>query len=202
MPQYPFPPPGPGAEEPPGPAPLPGHGNGPQDHAAGPAPRHDSTERDGKPADGDPADPANPEGPDGGWGEVPPGGPEQGLFICLPAENMELSRFAGEDGCPAMPPGPLLAGVAAAVAGGDGSGLAGVSEDFLFAVISGGRRMASWGTWLEFSAMRELALRHPAVPRRLRGAGPAAPGTHPDPDPARVHLLSRCHRPRQKGTYP
>jgi hypothetical protein len=25
-----------------------------------------------------------------GWGEVPPGGPEQGLFICLPAETMEL----------------------------------------------------------------------------------------------------------------
>jgi hypothetical protein len=94
---------------------------------------------------------------------------------------MELSRFAGEDGHPAMPPGPLLAGVAAAVAGGDGSGLAGVSEDFLFAVISGGRRMASWGTWLEFSAMRELALRHPAVPR---GTGPAASGTTPASDPA------------------
>jgi hypothetical protein len=97
---------------------------------------------------------------------------------------MELSRFAGEDGHPAMPPGPLLAGVAAAVAGGDGSGLAGVSEDFLFAVISGGRRMASWGTWLEFSAMRELALRHPAVPRRPRGAHPDTPGTSPAPGPA------------------
>jgi hypothetical protein len=38
----------------------------------------------------------------------------------------------------------------------------------LFSVISGGRRMASWGTWLEFSAMRELALRHPVVPRTTR----------------------------------
>ncbi len=76
-----------------------------------------------------------------------------------------------------MAPGPLLAGVAYAVAGSDGAGLAGVSEDFLFAVISGGRRMASWATWLEFSAMRELALRHPAVPARpARKTPPATPG--------------------------
>ena len=148
MPQYPFPPPGPGAEEPPGSAPLPGHGSG-SDDGSGPA-----------------GSSASPEGPEGGWGEVPPGGPEQGLFICLPAENMELSRFAGDDGHPAMAPGPLLAGVASAVAGGDGSGLAGVSEDFLFAVISGGRRMASWGTWLELAAMHELAVRHPATQDR------------------------------------
>jgi len=44
----------------------------------------------------------------------------------------------------------------------------------LFAMISGGRRMSSWATWLEFSAMRELALRHPPVPRRPRTARPAA----------------------------
>jgi hypothetical protein len=97
------------------------------------------------------------------------------LFVCLPAENMELARFGGDDQTPPMAPGPLLAMVAAAVAGGDGSGLAEVPEEMLFAMISGGRRMSSWGTWLEFSAMHELALRHPAVPRRPRAPRPAAP---------------------------
>jgi hypothetical protein len=97
------------------------------------------------------------------------------LFVCLPAENMELARFGGDDQGPPMAPGPLLAMVAAAVAGGDGAGLARVPEDMLFAMISGGRRMSSWATWLEFSAMRELALRHPPVPRRPCTARPAAP---------------------------
>ncbi|MGD0609337.1 MAG: DUF222 domain-containing protein, partial [Streptosporangiaceae bacterium] len=153
MPEEPFPPAGPSAQEPPGPAPLPGPGNGPQDHVPG--------------------------GPEDGWDGPAPGGPEQGLFVCLPAQAMELSRFGGDDRTPPMAPGPLLAGVADAVAGGDGTGLAGVSEDFLFAVISGGRRLASWATWLEFSAMRELALRHPAVPARPHGTRPAAPPPPP-----------------------
>jgi hypothetical protein len=98
----------------------------------------------------------------------------------MPAENMELARFGGDDQRPPMAPGPLLAMVAAAVAGGDGAGLEQVPEDMLFAMICGGRRMSSWGTWLEFSAMRELALRHPAVPRRPRTPRPAPPDPAPE----------------------
>ena len=171
MPEEPFPPAGPGAEEPQGPAPLPGHGNGPQDHAPG---------------------------SDDGWDESPPDGPEQGLFVCLPAQAMELSRFGGDDRTPPMAPGPLLAGVAYAVAGGDGTGLAGVSEDFLFAVISGGRRMASWAAWLEFSAMRELALRHPAVPPRPRPARSADPVPTPEQTPPPEQ--SRAPDPSRAGS--
>jgi hypothetical protein len=165
---------GPGGEEPEGPAPLPGAGNGSQ-HNPEPA-----SEPPGSASDGSASDWPRP---DGGWDEAPPEEPgepgEQGLFVCLPAENMELARFGGDDQRPPMAPGPLLAMVAAAVAGGDGAGLAQVPEDILFAMISGGRRMSSWATWLEFSAMRELALRHPPVPRRPRtprNAAPAAPG--------------------------
>ncbi len=136
--------------------------------------------------------PGRGNGPDDGGDEIPPDGPEQGLFVCLPAESMELSRFGGDDQGPPMAPGPLLAGVAYAVAGGDGAGLAGVSEDFLFAVISGGRRLASWATWLEFSAMRELALRHPAAPGRPapRPARPADPMPTPaqSPPPAQSRV--------------
>jgi len=177
MPEEPFPPPGPGAEEPQGSAPLPAGGNGPQDHSPGDASGTGSS---------DPAWPASTT-PDDGWEEPPadePEGPQQGLFVCMPAENMELSRFGGDDQRPPMAPGPLLAMVAAAVAGGDGAGLAQVPEDMLFAMISSGRRMSSWATWLEFSAMRELALRHPAVPRRPRTPRPAAPGPAPAPKPA------------------
>jgi hypothetical protein len=99
-----------------------------------------------------------------------------GLCICLPPEQADLSGFA--DGTAAHPiaPGPLLAEVVTALAGGDGAGLAQVSEDCLFSVLSAGRRMSSWGTWLEFAAMRELAVRHPALDPHARKNRPAAPG--------------------------
>src|SRR5580693_8574588 len=194
MPDEPFPPPGPGDQEPQGPGPLPAGRNGPQHHrpadpsgtgGSGPASPPPDGPGDGRdePPPGGAGDGRDepPPGEPGGWDEPPAGEPEglqEGLFVCLPAENMELARFGGDDQGPPMAPGPLLAMVAAAVAGGDGAGLARVPEDMLFAMICGGRRMSSWGTWLEFSAMRELALRHPPVPRRPRTPRP------PDPDPA------------------
>jgi hypothetical protein len=100
------------------------------------------------------------------------------LFLSVPAGNADLAGFTGDGEAPAIAPGPLLAGLTAAVAGGDGAGLAGACDDFVFAVIAAGRRMASWGTWLELSAMRELALRHPATPDRRdkAGTGPASTG--------------------------
>ena len=195
MPEEPFPPPGPATRSPRAPVRCPPTGTDRRTTALqilpGPAaavpPRYAPDEagdgRDEPPPDGpgDGRDEPPADGPGEGWDEPPsdePGGSRQGLFVCLPAENMELSRFGGDDQGPPMAPGPLLAMVAAAVAGGDGAGLARVPEDMLFAMISGGRRMSSWATWLEFSAMRELALRHPPVPRRprtARNADPAAP---------------------------
>src|ERR1035438_10143008 len=106
-------------EEPEGSGPLPADGNGPESGAPGPG------------------------------AEVSPEGAGQGLFVCLPAEQMELRGFAGDGQAPPMTPGPLLAGLAHAVVEGDGTGLAMAPDDYLFAIMSGGRRMASWGTWLE-----------------------------------------------------
>src|ERR1700734_3546410 len=163
MSQEPFSGNGPGGEEPEGPAPLPGAENGSQDTpepAPGPA---GSGPGSGGPPPGD------------GW-EAPPEEPAQGLYICLPAEQGDLAGFA--DGTAERPiaPGPLLAEVVTAVTGGDRAGLAQVSEDCLFSVLSAGRRMASWGTWLELAAMHELAVRHPAAPGRAAGKNrPAAP---------------------------
>jgi hypothetical protein len=102
---------------------------------------------------------------------MPPEEPERGLFICVPAGAVELCGFAGEGGAPPMTPGPVLATVAGAIAGSDGTGLAEASEEYLFAMMSAARRMSSWATWLEFGAMRELALRHPATKPDTSPAG-------------------------------
>src|ERR1700676_2809886 len=175
MPAEPFPPDGPGGEEPEGPALRPERGAGPQDHT-----REPGSGPDGR----GPAGPPAP--PDGGGDadEMPPEGAGQGLFICVPAGSADLSGFAaGEAG--AVEVGPVLAGVAAAVADSDGTGLARTSEECLYAVMSAGRRMSSWGTWLELAAMRELAVRPPAVPDRpARTNRPATPGHPPAQDRA------------------
>ena len=156
MTEGPFPGRGPDGEEPEGSLPQPDGGNGPRDGSRGPGEQDggagsgDGHDRSGVRDDGS-GDP--PEDVDDFGEELPlSGDPEQGLFLCVPAGNADLSGFAEDGGAPAMPPGPVLAGITSAVAGGDGAGLAGVSEEFLFSVMSAGRRMSSWGTWLELSA--------------------------------------------------
>src|SRR5271170_5892886 len=62
----------------------------------------------------------------------------------------------------AAAPGPGLARMLSATVGGDGAGLGGLADDELLDVIAGGRRMASWSTWVELAAMAEYAGRHPA----------------------------------------
>jgi hypothetical protein len=97
------------------------------------AARHDRRPEHRENSDGrGPAEDADEEG-------MPPEEPEQGLFMCVPAGAVELSGFAGEGGAPPMTPGPVLASVAGAIAGSDGTGLAEVSEEYLFAMMSAGR---------------------------------------------------------------
>jgi Domain of unknown function (DUF222) len=198
---------GPGGEEPEGPAPLPDTGNGPQDNpepasepagSASDASASDASASDASASDASASDASASDGPppDDGWDEAPPEEPgEQGLFVCLPPQQMDLSGFGGDGGTPPMAPGPLLAGVTYAVAGGDGAGLGQASEDYLYAVMSAGRRMSSWGTWLELAAMRELAVRHPAPDPPARKNRPAAPGNSPAQDPraAQDHPGSQDH---------
>jgi Domain of unknown function (DUF222) len=61
-----------------------------------------------------------------------------------------------------MAPGPLLAMVLGAVAGEDGKGLAGLSDDQLIGFLSGTRRMESQLAWAKMAALAEFASR----PRR------------------------------------
>ena len=55
-------------------------------------------------------------------------GTGQGLYVCLPAEQLTLAGFAQGGGADTMAPGPLLATVVHAVTGQDGAGLAGASR--------------------------------------------------------------------------
>jgi hypothetical protein len=86
----------------------------------------------------------------------------QGLYVTLPAEELSLEGFAGEGRVDTMAPGPLLAMVLGAVAGENGEGLAGLSDDQLIGFLAGTRRMESRLAWAKMAALAEFASR----PRR------------------------------------
>src|SRR5580704_17019261 len=121
------------------------------------------------PADGQEPDgsvpPAAPgsrpgDGEDDGEGE----GPAQGLFVCLPSENLDVARFAQHGQSDAMPPGPMLASVVHALTGDEGEGLAALSDDQLMGVIAAARRLECRAVWTAMAAVAEFAARRPAEP--------------------------------------
>src|ERR1700749_4175147 len=89
-------------------------------------------------------------------------GIQQGLFVTWPAEELTLEGFAENGRADTMAPGPLLAMVLGAVAGENGEGLAGLSDDQLIGFLSGARRMESQLAWARMAALAEFAAR----PRR------------------------------------
>ena len=84
----------------------------------------------------------------------------QGLYVCLPAEELTLAGFAQGGQADTMAPGPLLSTVVHAVTGQDGSGLAGCSDDQLLGIISAARRMRARAAWTETAAVARYAARH------------------------------------------
>jgi hypothetical protein len=113
-----------------------------------------------------------PDGEEPGGSPLPPAagedgpdydGPEglgQGLYVCLPAEQLTLAGFAQGGRADTMAPGPLLATVVHTVAGQDGGGLAGCSDDQLVGIISAARRMEARDAWTLMAALAEFAARH------------------------------------------
>ena len=83
--------------------------------------------------------------------------------MCLPAEDLDVSRFAQHGQSDAMPPGPLLAEVVHALTCENGDGLAALSDDQLMGIISAARRLESRIAWTQL-ALREFAVRHPREP--------------------------------------
>ena len=67
----------------------------------------------------------------------------QGLYVCLPPEQVTLAGFAQNGEADTMAPGPLLAAIVDTVTGEDGAGLAGCSDDQLVGVISAAQRIES-----------------------------------------------------------
>jgi hypothetical protein len=86
----------------------------------------------------------------------------QGLYVTAPAEDLSLEGFTADGRADTMAPGPLLAMVLDTVAGPDGAGLAGLSDDQLIGFLSGARRMESRLAWAKMAALAEFASR----PRR------------------------------------
>jgi len=89
-------------------------------------------------------------------------GVQPGLYVTLPAEELTLEGFAADGRADTMAPGPLLAVILGAIAGEDGQGLAGLSDDQLIGFLSGTRRMESQMAWAKMAALAEFASR----PRR------------------------------------
>jgi hypothetical protein len=126
--------------------------------------------------------------PDRGPDEEPDGsplpgeawdGPEQGLFVCLPAEELTLEGFAEDGRADTMEPGPLLATVVDAVTGDDAKGLSGLSDDQLTGIISAAQRLESRVAWVRLAALAEFAARRPASrDKGIRATG--APALGPD----------------------
>ena len=135
---------------------------------------------DGEEPDGSVPPPAAGTGPDAEH----PGPQEQGLFVCLPAENLDVTRFAQEGESDSMPPGPLLASVVHALAGDDGEGLAALSDDQLLGIISATRRMESRIAWTQLAAIAEFAARRGAAGRVGGRRGRAGTGSPPTSWPA------------------
>jgi len=84
----------------------------------------------------------------------------QGLYVCVPAGQVTLEGFAQGGQADTMAPGPLLGMIVDTVAGKDGGGLAGCSDDQLLGVISGARRQAARDEWVQLAAIAEFAARH------------------------------------------
>ena len=112
---------------------------------------------DGEEPDNSPLPPAGGEGgPEDDWG----GPAGQGLYVCLPAEEITLEGFAQGGRADTMAPGPLLATIVDAVTGEDAKGLAGCADDQLMGIISAARRMEARASWTLTAAVAEYAARH------------------------------------------
>jgi hypothetical protein len=83
----------------------------------------------------------------------------QGLYVCLPPEQVTLAGFAQGGEADTMSPGPLLATIVDTVVGRDGAGLTGCSDDQLMGIISAARRLVARAEWTQMAAIAEFARR-------------------------------------------
>jgi Domain of unknown function (DUF222) len=143
--------------------------------------------------------PDEPDPDPPGWrrvGETEPSSdgqpPEQGLFVCLPADELTLDGFAQNGRSDTMAPGALLATLLDAIVGEGGSGLAGLADDQLIGIVSAARRTESRAAWTLMAALAELARRRPADE-------PADSGRYGFSDFAPDEVAAELHLTRQSA---
>src|ERR1700678_1050075 len=103
-------------------------------------------------------DPADDGGePDGGL--PPEEGPQQGLYLSVPAGHFGPDRFAQSGPAAEMPPDSLLATIIDLVARRDGRGVGGLDDDQLIGVIAAARRLESRAAWHVLAAEAEFTAR-------------------------------------------
>ncbi len=110
-------------------------------------------------------DPDEDDGEEPDESPFPEAGPEQGLFLCLPAEEFDPDQFGQSGPAPDQPPGAMTATLMELIGGQRGSGVAGLSDDQLVGFIAAGKKQQSWSVWVTMAATREFA-------RRAEARGP------------------------------
>ena len=112
-------------------------------------------------------DPDEDDGEEPDESPFPEAGPEQGLFLCVPAEEFDPDQFGQSGPAPDLPPGAMTATLMELIGGQRGSGMAGLSDDQLVGFIAAAKKQQSWSAWLTMSATCEFARR--AAARGPRG---------------------------------
>jgi Domain of unknown function (DUF222) len=138
-------------------------------------------------------EPDSPLPPDGSRPPDAGTGPEQGLFLCLPACQFDPDQFAQSGPSPDLAPGAMTATLMDLVAGPDGSGVAGLSDNQLVGIIAAARREQSWSAWVEMTGTREFARRDAARgPRGQFAADELAGELHPTYHSAAGQMAYAC----------
>ena len=73
-----------------------------------------------------------------------------------------------------LAPGAELAGLLAAVTGGDGAGLGALGDQEILGVVAAGARMAAWAAWVQTAGLAEFARRRPGALSGSKAAREAA----------------------------
>ena len=108
-------------------------------------------------------------------GSSPSSVPGSGDAVPEPAADAgRAGGFAEGGAADVLAPGAALAGLLAAVTGGDGTGLGSLGDQEVLGVVAAGGRMAAWAAWVQTIGLAEFARRRLGAMAGSRAAREAA----------------------------